>query len=179
MFPVNELLHPFEPRTGAAVSPGIVHGRRLDRPEVGAVLRRVCGFFGVPEPQVYVSDLPGHAYGHGAVRIAEQSLADLAADEVEALIAHLCGHLMLPGLAGELSADRAAAVYHGSADPITRVIFAESARTDRHDLTVHSGPSPEDPTVRVREIQAWTATPGFARLAFPGRGPADPWATSV
>ncbi len=84
---------------------------------------------------------------------------------------------MLPGLAGELSADRAAAVYHGSADPIARVIFAESAeefrdreeraaRTDRHGLTVHSGPSPEDLTVRVREIQAWTATAGFARLAF-------------
>ena len=87
---------------------------------------------------------------------------------------------MLPGLAGELSADRAAAVYHGSADPITRLIFAEyakefrvregrAARTDRHGITVHSGPSPEDPTVRVREIQAWTATPRFARLAFPGR----------
>jgi len=199
MFPANELLHPFEPRSGAAASSGLVDGRRLDRPEVVAVLRRVCGFFGIPEPQVYVSPLPGHAYvsplpghtyGHRAVRIAEQSLADLAADEVEALIAHLCGHLMLPGLAGELSADRAAAVYHGSADPITRVIFAESAEefrdgegrpawTDPHGLTVHSGPSSEDLAVRVREIQAWTATAGLARLAFPGRGPADGLASPV
>jgi hypothetical protein len=53
----------------------------------------------------------------------------------------------------ELSADRAAAAYLGDADAITRVMFRSA------------GPS-TDPmlAVRVREIQAWTATPGFARL---------------
>ena len=48
-----------------------------------------------------------------------------------------------------------AALYQGNPDAITRVIFAEA---------VHSG-GPEDHLIRVREIQAWTATPGFARLA--------------
>jgi hypothetical protein len=187
VFPANDLVHPFEAADAATLGRGVVdrfldgrpldlEGRPLDRPDVAASLRRVCGFFGVAEPQVYVSALPGHAHAPGAVRIAARSLVELAADELEALLAHLCGHLVFPGVAGELSADRAAALYHGSADAITRVIFGESAeefrirerraaRTDRHDITVHSGPSADDPAVRVREIQAWTATPGFARLA--------------
>ena len=82
---------------------------------------------------------------------------------------------MLPAPAGELSADRAAALYQGNPDAITRLIFAESRREaqdgEEHGArsgrgwTVHSAPSTDDLVVRVREIQAWTATPGFARMA--------------
>jgi hypothetical protein len=180
VFSADVLVHPFEAGPGGAapeatIRSGFFEGCRLDRPDALATLRRACGFFSVAEPQVYVSKLPGHAHAKGAVRIAEQSLVELAPDELEALLAHLCGHLLLPDLAGELSADRAAALYQGSADAITRVIFAEcsrgvrdreerAARTDRHGWAVHSGPSADDLAVRVREIQAWTATPGFTRL---------------
>ena len=156
MFPASDLVHPFEAEASRARRPDLVDGHPLDLPEFADTLRRICGLLGIAEPQVYVSPLPGHAYAPGVMRIAEQSLAELAPDEVEALLAHVCGHLLLPGHAGELSADRVAALYQGSPDAITRVIFAEA---------VHSGPSPDDLTVRVREIQAWTATAGFARLA--------------
>jgi hypothetical protein len=187
VFPASELVHPFEagahaclpslnaPGSTPSVIAGSTDGRALDRPDVAASLERVCAFFGIAKPQLYVSALPGHAHAPGAVRIAERSLVELAPDELEALLAHVCGHLVLPALAGELSADRAAALYQGNPDAITRLIFAEShreaqdgeepgARTSR-GWTVHSGPSPDDLVVRVREIQAWTATPGFARMA--------------
>jgi Zn-dependent protease with chaperone function len=70
----------------------------------------------------------------------------------------------------ELSADRAAAAYLGSADAMTRAMFRFAATTmDPAGLhSVQSPPfaRPSDPSlaIRVREIQAWTATPGFARL---------------
>jgi hypothetical protein len=153
-FPTDELAHPldtFAPRPG---DPGAIDGRRLEQSEVLRTVDQICAAFALEPPRVYVSARPGHAHSTGAVRICERSLSDLARDELEALLAHLCGHLVLPSPSGELSADRVAALYQGNPDAITRVIFAEA---------VHSGGP--DHTVRVREIQAWTATPGFARLA--------------
>ncbi len=155
MFPASDLVHPFEAVLRERTGPMRLDGRPLERPDVLAVLGRVCAVLGVRQPQVYVSELPGHAHAPGAVRIGSQSLTELASDELEALLAHVCGHLLLPVHAGELSADRVAALYHGSADIITRVIFSE----------VHSGPSAEGPAIRIREIHAWTATASFARLA--------------
>jgi hypothetical protein len=153
-FPRDELVHPFDTFTPRPDDPGAIDGRRLERSEVLGTVDQICSAFALQTPQVYVSPRPGHAHSTGAVRICESSLADLARDELEALLAHVCGHLVLPSHPGELSADRVAALYQGNADAITRVIFAEA---------VHSGGP--DHTVRVREIQAWTATPGFARLA--------------
>ncbi len=155
-FPAGDLVHPLETAARSACDPGsTIDGRLLDRYDVQVIVDRICAVLGLRRPLVYVSERPGHAHAPGAVRIAERSVVDLSQDELEALLAHACGHLVLPLHAGELSADRVAALYHGHPDAITRVIFAEA---------VHSGPA-ADHTVRVREIQAWTATPGFARLA--------------
>ncbi len=187
VFPASDLVHPFEvaayvtlpslnaPGSTPSVIAGSIDGRTLDRPDVSASLEHVCAFFGIAKPRLYVSASPGHAHAPGAVRIAERSLVELAPDELEALLAHVCGHLVLPAPAGELSADRAAALFQGNPDAITRLIFAESRREAQHGeepatrtsrgWTVHSAPSTDDLVVRVREIQAWTATPGFARMA--------------
>lgn len=54
------------------------------------------------------------------------------------------------GAVSRLSADRAAAVYLGDADAVTRLLFR--------------GGAGEDAAVRVREIQAWASTSGFHHL---------------
>ena len=155
-FPADDLVHPLETAIRPGSDAGIIDGRLLGQHDVRITIDRICTVLGLPRPRVYVSERPGHAHAPGALRIAERSLVDLSPDELEALLAHACGHLVLPPYSGELSADRVAALYHGHPDAITRVIFAEA---------VHSGrAAAPDHTVRVREIQAWTATPGFARL---------------
>jgi Zn-dependent protease with chaperone function len=169
-------------------------------PEVYRLLPPICDAFGIPEPELYLAKGGVNAYTFGHVRasiiIFSELLDHLAAEEIEAVIAHECGHILLrhvlyhsmvrfldmapdvgsyaPGLSellthastpvrnaltnwsrkSELSADRAAAAYLGSADAITRVMF-RCAGTELDSVL----------TVRVREIQAWTATPGFGRLA--------------
>jgi hypothetical protein len=153
-----ELVHPFEavPQLPAAV-PDVAPEQAsmpLTDPEVVTIVERICGVLGVPVPRVLISGKSGHACAPGLIRIGESGLTDYAGPDREALLAHCCGHLLLPH-AGELSADRVAALYQGSADAITRVIFADA---------VHSGAIEPDPAVRVREIQAWSATSGFARL---------------
>jgi hypothetical protein len=152
-----DLVHPFE----AVPVPGVaafVASARTDTtvhdPEILAVVERICGVVGLSMPTVLTFDGPGHASAAGVIRIGGAALADGAPSDREALLAHCCGHLLLPH-AGELSADRVAALYQGSADAITRAIFAAA---------VHSGVTDPDPAVRVREIQAWCATSGFARL---------------
>ncbi len=135
-------------------APGQGQGEEVDDPQLLATIEQLCAVLGVRRPRVLASAQPGHAYGPGTLRLSTTALADYAPRDREALLAHCCGHLLLPQ-AGELSADRVAALYQGSADAITRVIFSEA---------VHSGAIDPDPAVRVREIQAWTATTGFARL---------------
>jgi hypothetical protein len=150
---VADLVHPFETATSTP-APGQWQGDEVDDPQLLATIEQLCGVLGVRRPRVLASAQPGHAYGPGVLRLGTAALAGYAPRDREALLAHCCGHLLLPH-AGELSADRVAALYQGSADAITRVIFGEA---------VHSGATDLDPAVRVREIQAWTATGGFARL---------------
>jgi Zn-dependent protease with chaperone function len=148
----------------AAVPP--VDGSDL-RPDVRRLLPPICAAFGIAEP---------------VLRLETGDLIDhLAPDEIEAVLAHECGHVLLGHVAyrtlfdhpavpapvrgalaawaraAELSADRAAAAYQGGADAITRVLFRLAGAAG-------SGPGVRAFAVRVREIQAWTATPAFARL---------------
>jgi Zn-dependent protease with chaperone function len=189
-------------------------------PEVYRLLPPVCDAFDIPEPELYLATGDAHAHTVGHTRtsiiIFSDLLHHLAPDEIEAVIAHECGHILLrhvlyrsmaqfldsardigsyasiTGLSAlltlasgpirsaltnwshksELSADRAAAAYLGSADAITRVMFRFAG------VTV--GKPSTDPmlAVRVREIQAWTATPGFGRLravAAADDGCLSPW----
>lgn len=210
-------------------------------PEIYRLLPPICDAFGIPEPELYLSMGGVNAYTFGHTRtsiiIFSDLLDHLAPDEIEAVIAHECGHILLqhvlyhsmaqfldaareigsyapiPGLSSlltlasvpvqsaltswshksELSADRAAAAYLGSADAITRVMFRfagikvdspyvhsvqafadqalewEALRESRWNRILQWMLSKQSThpmlAVRVREIQAWTATPGFARLA--------------
>jgi hypothetical protein len=169
-------------------------------PEIYRLLPPICDAFGIPEPELYLAKGGVNAYTfghvHASIIIFSELLDHLASDEIEAVIAHECGHILLrhvlyhsmvrfldmapdvgsyaPGLSAlltrastpvrsaltnwshksELSADRAAAAYLGNADAITRVMF-RSAGIEADSVLA----------VRVREVQAWTATPGFGRLA--------------
>jgi len=151
----DELVHPLDSLPHAAV-PALIDGDLCQDRAVVATVERICGVLKIETPQVYVLDRAGHAWTEGAIGVSRALLSGLAGDEREALLAHCLGHVLLPE-AGELSADRVAAVHQGSADAITRLIFREA------DLA-HDGLSHVDPAVRVREIQAWTATPTFSRL---------------
>jgi hypothetical protein len=82
----------------------------------------------------------------------------LSGAERVALAEHCRGHLLFPW-AGELTADRVAALVDGNAEAITRVIFVGADHP-----CVHTGVF-VDPATRIREIQAWTATAHFAKLA--------------
>jgi Zn-dependent protease with chaperone function len=137
------------------------------RPEVRRLLPPLCEAFGIPEPVLHLE--------------TGDLIDDLAPDEIEAVLAHECGHVLLGHVAyrrlvdhpavpvpvrgaigawvraAELSADRAAAAYQGSPDAITRVLFRLAG-------AAASGAEARAFAVRVREIQAWTATPAFARL---------------
>ena len=210
-------------------------------PEIYRLLPPICDAFGIAEPELYLAmgDVNAYTFGHTRTSIIIFSglLDHLAPDEVEAVIAHECGHILLqhvlyhsmaqfldaarelgavapiPGLStvltlasvpvqsalttwshkSELSADRAAAAYLGDADAITRVMFRfagvkvdspyahsvqafadqalewEALRESRWNRVLQWMLSKQSThpmlAVRVREIQAWTATPGFARLA--------------
>jgi Zn-dependent protease with chaperone function len=210
-------------------------------PEIYRLLPPVCDAFGIPEPELYLSmgDVNAYTFGHTrtSVVIFSGLLDHMAPDEVEAVLAHECGHILLqhvlyhsmaqfldaareigsvapiPGLSAllalasvpvqsaltswshksELSADRAAAAYLGDADAITRVMFRfaglkadspyahsvrafadqalewEALRESRWNRVLQWMLSKQSShpmlAVRVREIQAWTATPGFASLA--------------
>jgi Zn-dependent protease with chaperone function len=210
-------------------------------PEIYRYLPPICDAFGIPEPELYLAMGGVNAYTFGHTRtsiiIFSDLLDHLAPDEIEAVIAHECGHILLqhvlyhsmaqfldaareigsyapiPGLSAvlslasvpvqsaltswsqksELSADRAAAAYLGSADAITRVMFRfagvkvdspyvhsvqafadqalewEALRESRWNRILQWMLSKQSThpmlAVRVREIQAWSATPGFANLA--------------
>jgi Zn-dependent protease with chaperone function len=138
-------------------------------PEIYGLLPPVCAAFGIPEPELYLmrGDANARTVGHdrAAIVIYNRLLEDLAGDEVEAVLAHECGHILaghvlyrqmaqaamrtpasgagrslfseVPGLAAtqiqaalfnwyrrsELTADRAAAAYLGSAEPMQRAML--------------------------------------------------------
>jgi Zn-dependent protease with chaperone function len=213
VFSASELVHPFDESArreleslagfettvrayGRVARRGKAGPRRLGpghRPEVYRLLPPICAAFGLPEPGLYLGEGDVGACPAGRRRAAIILSGDLpdrlAPDEIAAVIAHECGHILLGhvryrwlarfleapfagGPAGsgpvpapvrsaligwshksELSADRAAAAYLGNADAITRVMFRLAGQSTDAMLAV-----------RVREIQAWTATAGFARL---------------
>jgi len=210
-------------------------------PEIYRLLPPICEAYGIPVPELYLALGPVNAFTTGHTRtsitIYSELLDHLAPDEIEAVLAHECGHILCEhmlyhsmaqvvdlavtagGMAdipfvsmflnlasgplrmaltswsrkSELSADRAAAAYMGSAEVITRVMFRfagvrhgsplthnvelfanqaleyEALRESRWDriLQWQVGQGSTHPllAVRVREIQAWATAPAFAKLA--------------
>ncbi|WP_327000387.1 M48 family metallopeptidase [Dactylosporangium sp. NBC_01737] len=210
-------------------------------PEIYRLLPPICEAFGIEEPELFLALGPVNAFTTGATRtsitLCSGLLDHLAPDEIEAVLAHECGHILCQHMLfhsmaqflelavnlgssanipfasallslgsgplrmalgnwsrkSELSADRAAAAYMGSAEAITRVMFRfagirhdsrytqnvqpfadqaleyEALRESKWDrfLQWQIGQSSTHPllAVRVREIQSWVGTPTFANLA--------------
>jgi len=67
-------------------------------PEIYRLLPPICDAFGIPEPELYLTrrEANAMAVGHSrtAIVIYNQLLEDLAEDEIEAVLAHECGHIM-------------------------------------------------------------------------------------
>jgi Zn-dependent protease with chaperone function len=67
-------------------------------PEIYRLLPPICDAFGIPEPELFLARGDANAFtvGHGRPAIVIQSglLDDLADDEVEAVLAHECGHIL-------------------------------------------------------------------------------------
>ena len=67
-------------------------------PDVYRLLPRICDAFGIPEPEMYLSrgDANAVTMGHSrpAIVIYSGLLDDLAEDEIEAVLAHECGHIL-------------------------------------------------------------------------------------
>jgi Zn-dependent protease with chaperone function len=67
-------------------------------PEIHRLLPPICAAFGIPEPELYLmrGDANARAVGHDhpAIVIYNRLLEDLAEDEVEAVLAHECGHIL-------------------------------------------------------------------------------------
>jgi Zn-dependent protease with chaperone function len=216
-------------------------------PEIYRMLPPVCVAFGIPEPELYLMRGPANAMtmGHSRTVIVlhDQILEDLAEDEIQAVIAHECGHALcehvlyrqmalavqgvgagvgaLGGTAGaiaglasvplqlallnwfrksELTADRAAALFMGSGEPMERALFHllgvpkwfageisfarfaaqtvefdalnEESKWDRFlSRKLESGLTHPIPTIRIRELTTWTESSEFRQLvASAGQG---------
>jgi Zn-dependent protease with chaperone function len=67
-------------------------------PDVYKMLPPICEAFGIAEPELYLMQGPANAMtvGHvnAAIVIYSDLLEDLAEDEIQAVIAHECGHIM-------------------------------------------------------------------------------------
>jgi Zn-dependent protease with chaperone function len=67
-------------------------------PAICRMLPPVCAAFGIPEPELYLmrGDANARTVGHDrtAIIIYNRLLEDLALDEVEAVLAHECGHIL-------------------------------------------------------------------------------------
>ena len=67
-------------------------------PDIYRLLPRICDAFGIPEPELYLrrGDANAFTVGHSQPAIVMFSglLDDLAEDEVEAVLAHECGHIL-------------------------------------------------------------------------------------
>jgi Zn-dependent protease with chaperone function len=222
----------------ALLSGALRLGPRL-LPEIYGLLPPACAALGIPEPELYLmrGDANARSVGHDrtAIVIYNRLLEDLAVDEIEAVLAHECGHILaghilyrqmaqaamrtpasgpgrslfteVPGLAGaqiqaalfnwyrrsELTADRAAAAYLGSAEPMQRAMLrilgvprqvgevsadavleqaaeldqiSEPGRWDR-SLTPDLDNATGHPmaALRIRELATWTESGGFRHLA--------------
>jgi hypothetical protein len=67
-------------------------------PDIYRMLPPICAAFGIPEPELYLmrGDANARTVGHDrpAIVIYNRLLEDLADDEVEAMLAHECGHIL-------------------------------------------------------------------------------------
>jgi Zn-dependent protease with chaperone function len=67
-------------------------------PHIYKMLPPICEAFGLAEPELYLTPGPANAMtvGHvnAAIVIYSQLLEDLAEDEIQAVLAHECGHIM-------------------------------------------------------------------------------------
>lgn len=67
-------------------------------PDVYGLLPPVCAALGIPEPELYLmrGDANVRSVGHDqpAIVIYNRLLEDLAGDEVQAVLAHECGHIL-------------------------------------------------------------------------------------
>jgi Zn-dependent protease with chaperone function len=67
-------------------------------PNIYRMLPPICDAFGIPEPELYLMRGEANAvtYGHSqtAIVIFNGLLEDLAEDEIEAVLAHECGHIL-------------------------------------------------------------------------------------
>ena len=68
-------------------------------PEIYRLLPPICDAFGIPEPELYLAmgDVNAYTFGHTrtSIVIFSELLDHLAPDEIEAVIAHECGHILL------------------------------------------------------------------------------------
>jgi hypothetical protein len=81
----------------ALLSGALLLGPRL-LPVIYGMLPPICAAFGIPEPELYLmrGDANARTVGHDrtAIIIYNRLLEDLALDEVEAVLAHECGHIL-------------------------------------------------------------------------------------
>jgi Zn-dependent protease with chaperone function len=67
-------------------------------PEIYRMLPPICSAFGIAEPELYLTRGPANAVtvGHSRVAIVVYNglLEDLAEDEIQAVLAHECGHIL-------------------------------------------------------------------------------------
>lgn len=67
-------------------------------PQIYRLLPPICEAFGIPEPELFLSPGPPNAEttGHSKtfIIIYNQLLEDLAEDEIQAVLAHECGHIL-------------------------------------------------------------------------------------
>lgn len=67
-------------------------------PEIYRLLPPICDAFGIPEPELYLTRGTANAAATGhtqtAIIIYNELLEDLAEDEIQAVLAHECGHIL-------------------------------------------------------------------------------------
>ncbi len=67
-------------------------------PEIYRLLPPICEAFGIPEPELYLAHGPINAFTTGhtrtAITIYSGLVEDLRPDEIEAVLAHECGHIL-------------------------------------------------------------------------------------
>jgi Zn-dependent protease with chaperone function len=67
-------------------------------PEIYRLLPPICDAFGIPEPELYLTRGTANAVATGhtqtAIIIYNELLEDLAEDEIQAVLAHECGHIL-------------------------------------------------------------------------------------
>jgi hypothetical protein len=131
------------------LSAGLVGSAGPD--ELTAALARECG-------HLFLGYGP-HRSLHRALIADGDAVPGLAPDDRAAVRAALADWYGM----SELSADRAAAAYLGNADAVTELIFRLAGT--RPTAPGRDAAGRDADALRVREIQAWAATPGFARVA--------------